>query len=302
MDDDLDQLKKNFIVIKNIRTKVTTIFEILEGYLTKLKKIYADFIKNNSQKLFIFTLDSFQFQSKLIDIEFDDLMRLFLVINNRMYGEYYKLYKIVSEYVQKTIPDNAQIEVIIKGCNFPIYNDIEPFKEYNFDKTQEIHDVIVNLLYKIHDFILTKENDLQSYQKKQDIGLNINNFIITFNHNILMIKEKCSLFISYTHFFHSLHTKYLQRFATKINLLYSQVTTDINFDVSPNVMSPTSFKDINYNDLLLNDEKSIDAIECSNYDANVNIEKTMSMEILFDDLTKQCNNLVNPMIQTNKKE
>ena len=67
-------------------------------------------------------------------------------------------------------------------------------------------------------------------------------------------------------------------------------------------MSPTSFKDINYNDLLLNDEKSIDAIECSNYDANVNIEKTMSMEILFDDLTKQCNNLVNPMIQTNKKE
>ena len=48
-----------------------------------------------------------------------------------------------------------------------------------------------------------------------------------------MIKEKGMLFISYIEFFHNLHTKYLQRFTMKMNLMYNQVTHDIRFDDSP---------------------------------------------------------------------
>jgi hypothetical protein len=45
-----------------------------------------------------------------------------------------------------------------------------------------------------------------------------------------MIKEKGMLFISYIEFFHNLHTKYLQRFTMKMNLMYTQVTNDIRFE------------------------------------------------------------------------
>jgi len=230
MEVNLEQLKKNFIVIKDIRNKVTNLFQILGDHLIKLKQTYSEFVKMNKDNLFVFGLDSFQFQSKLIDIEFCDMKRLFLAINNRMYCEYYKLYKIIAEYIKDNINDRKTLDIVKLVNSFPVYKDLEPFKQYNFETIQEIHDNIILLLYGINEFILNKENELQWHQKKQSIGLNINNFVNTFNYNILIVKEKGTLFISYIEFFHSLHTKHLQRFAMKMNLMYTQLTHDIRFD------------------------------------------------------------------------
>jgi hypothetical protein len=230
MEVNLEQLKKNFLTIKDIRGKVTNIFTILEGHLLNLKKTYAEFVENNRQNLFVFGLDSFQFQSKLIDIEYEDMKRLFLAINNRMYCEYYKLYKIIADYVKENINDKKTQDLIKITNIFPVYKDLEPYKQYKFEMIQEIHENIILLLYEINEFIMNKESELQIHKKKQDIGLNINNFVSTFNYNIIMIKEKGMLFISYIDFFHNLHTKYLQRFTMKMELMFSQVTHDIRFE------------------------------------------------------------------------
>jgi hypothetical protein len=230
MEINLEQLKKNFLTIKDIRDKVTNIFTILESHLLNLKKMYGEFVENNRQNLFVFGLDSFQFQSKLIDIEYDDMKRLFLAINNRMYCEYYKLYKIIAEYVKANIQDKKTQDLIKITNIFPVYKDLEPYKQYKFEMIQEIHENIILLLYEINEFIINKENELKIHKKKQEIGLNINNFVTTFNYNIIMIKEKGMLFISYIEFFHNLHTKYLQRFTMKMNLMYTQVTNDIRFE------------------------------------------------------------------------
>jgi hypothetical protein len=229
----LEQLKKNFVTIKDIRNKVTTIFQILENHLKKLKQTYSEFVVNNRQNLFVFGLDSFQFQSKLIDIEYEDMKRLFLAINNRMYCEYYKLYKIILDYVKEHISDKKSIEFLKVSDKFPVYKDLEPYKQYNFETIQEIHENSILLLYSINEYIINKESELELHEQKQASGLNINNFVTTFNYNILVIKEKALLFISYIDFFHTLHTKYLQRFAMKMNLMFSQVTHDIRFDDIP---------------------------------------------------------------------
>jgi hypothetical protein len=233
MEINLEQLKRNFLTIKDIREKVINIFTILENYLLNLKKIYSEFVENNRQNLFVFGLDSFQFQSKLIDIEYEDMKRLFLAINNRMYCEYYKLYKIIAEYVKENINDKKTQDLIKITNIFPIYKDLEPYKQYNFEIIQDIHENIILLLYEINEFIINKQNELQTHKRKQDTGLNINNFVSTFNYNIIIIKEKGMLFISYIEFFHNLHTKYLQRFAMKMNLMYNQVSHDIRFEDSP---------------------------------------------------------------------
>jgi hypothetical protein len=99
MDAKLIQLKGDFNNIISIRTTVKNIFDILRVRIDKLKDLYAEFIKTSKTQMFIFGLDSFNFQSKLIDIEYDDMKRLFLAINNRMYCEYFKLYKIIIEYI-----------------------------------------------------------------------------------------------------------------------------------------------------------------------------------------------------------
>jgi hypothetical protein len=179
----------------------------------------------------VFGLDSFRFQSKLIDIEYDDMMRLFLAINNRMYCEYFKLYKIIIAYIHETIEDKKIIE-IIKVNNFPVYKDLEPYKEYKFEIVLELHENILILLSSIMNSIENKETELEVYQKKRRIGLNIDNFVTTFNYDITMMREKVGVFLTYIEFFHILHTKYLKRFSNKIQLMYAHINNDINFDES----------------------------------------------------------------------
>jgi len=77
-----------------------------------------------------------------------------------------------------------------------------------------------------------KENEFKIYETKQEIGLNIDNFVTTFNYNNNIMKKKISMFITYVEFFHKLHIKYLTRFNNKIHLIYTDINNDIKFDES----------------------------------------------------------------------
>ena len=234
MDIRINQLKLNFTHIIDIREQVISIFDILQQRIDKLKLLYADFIKSNRDNLFIFGLDSFQFQSKILDIEYDDMKRLFLAINNRIYCEYFKLYNIIVSYVCETIKDKKALEMFSINNSFPVYKDLEPFKQYKFEIIQEIHENILLLLSSTNNYIINKEHELKLHQGKQEIGLNIDNFVNTFNYNVSSIRDKTLLFITYVEFFHKLHIKYLRRFATKVQAMYNQINSDITFDENAN--------------------------------------------------------------------
>jgi hypothetical protein len=146
-----------------------------------------------------------------------------------MYCEYFKLYKIITEYVYENINDK-KITEIIKVNNFPVYKDLEPFKEYSFETTTEIHENILVIVNSIISNLNTRENELNVHRGKQAIGLNIDNFITSYNFELTVIKEKISMFLTYIEFFHNLHTKHLKRFSNKIQLMYTHINTDIRFD------------------------------------------------------------------------
>jgi len=120
----------------------------------------------------------------------------------------------------------------VKINNYPIYKDLEPFKEYNFELILEIHESILSLLNVAISILNNKENELSIYKTKQNIGLNIDNFITTFNFNISVMREKLMMFINYIEFFHKMHSKYLKRFSNKIQLMYTHINHDIKFDDS----------------------------------------------------------------------
>jgi hypothetical protein len=87
-----------------------------------------------------------------------------------------------------------------------------------------------------------KENELTIHKTKQHIGLNIDNFVTTFNFNNNVMKERITMFITYIEFFHKLHTKYLKRFSNKIQLIYTDINNDIKFDESLEINSSSSSK------------------------------------------------------------
>lgn len=230
MEERLTDLKTDFVKFIDLKQDNVHTLTVLDGRIKKIKQIYSEFIQTNREHLFIFTLDSFYFQSKLIDIEYEDILRVFHSITNRMYCDYYKLFKIIIDYVFQNIPDKKLIELIHVNDHFPVYKDLEPFKQYDFQHIQHLHEVLLVILTYLYGHITNKEHDLKIYQTKNKIGLNIDSFVNTLNFNNTVMKEKINLFVTYIEFFHKLHTKYFRRFTTKTHLLLSQINNDIKLD------------------------------------------------------------------------
>ena len=227
----LVKLKGEFNGIINIRNNVKNVFDILQIRIDSLREIYSEFIKTNKNETFVFGLDTFHFQSKLIDIEYNDMKRMFLAINNRMYCQYFKLHKIIVDYISTNVTDKMVTD-LVENNKFPVYKDLEPFKEYKFEIILDIHETILNLLSILISFLNNRENELSIHKVKQNIGLNIDNFITSFNFSINIIREKIMMFITYIEFFHKMHSKYLKRFSNKIQLMYTHISNDIKFDDS----------------------------------------------------------------------
>lgn len=231
MEEQIGDLKKAFTKLIDARAEVHATFIGLNNIVTKLNYIYSEFIKKNQDKVLIFGLDSLRFQSKLIGIEYEDMKRLFYAINNRMYCEYYKLYKIIMDYIVEKVSDVKMIEMVKSDVYvFPVYKDLEPFKQYDFELIQSVHEAILIFLNSLCSYITSKQQELKTHQMTNKSGLNIDNFVMSFNYNLVIIKEKVSLFINYVVFFHTSHLKLLSRFVTKVNLMMKHVKSDIDLE------------------------------------------------------------------------
>jgi len=230
MDIKINQLKAEFTEIIDLRSKALSGFDKLKTRINILKGIYAEYIKNNKQTLYLFGLDSFHFQGQLIDIEHNDLMRYFLAISNRIYCEYYKLYKIIVEFMNENMKELNIMDPMKIDEKLPVYRDVEPFKQYEFEKVIDIHNHIIVLLNFLFTDISNKKHQLKNHLFKNHGGLNTDNFVLTFKYNILILKNKTEMFMGYLSFFHKLHIKYLTRANERANHINNTVTTDINFE------------------------------------------------------------------------
>jgi hypothetical protein len=229
-EDKLNQIKTTFIKIIELKMENEKKINLLDTKIVKLKSMYNEFIKSNQETLCVFGLDSLYFQGKIIDIEYDDVKRLFSAIINRVYCEFFKLYKIIVDYIKSNIKDKKLLELVNIHNQFPVYKDLEPFKKYDFDVVQSIHDVIVELLYALHNYFTNKERELEKHKAKNKIGFNIDNFVNTVYFNNIVLREKITLFISYLEFFHRLNIKYLSRYYHKLDMMLNQINSDIHFE------------------------------------------------------------------------
>jgi hypothetical protein len=230
MSQKINDLKKEFTLVVIIKNDINELFTVLHIRVKKLKDIYDELIKTNTQC--IFGLDSFKFQSKIMDLECEDLSRMYKMISNKMYCEYYKLYKMIVKYVE-TIKD-TKLLCLTKAHDFPVYKDLEPFREYDFNIVQNIHETILAILIGINDLVLNNKEEIKLLKNKKEFGFNIDNFINSFQYNVDIIAQQIKLYSDYVSFFHKMHLKYLRRIHAKLRLFSEQINTDIRFDDTEN--------------------------------------------------------------------
>ena len=83
-------LQNNFHEIKNMNESCIIILNRLQNDYVFLNNLYKEMISTNLNEL-PSSLDSFYFQNKLIKTELSNNFDMLTLINNSIYGDYYKL-------------------------------------------------------------------------------------------------------------------------------------------------------------------------------------------------------------------
>ena len=187
----MDIISSKFDALKEVRLTIKQTMNDIVTIKDNVKDKYAIYIEQ--EKSHYFGLDSFHFQNKAIELEYNHLLELYHFIDNRIYGDYYKLF-ITIELTLKRQLTKTQFEKIneLKHLyHYPVYKDLESLNIYDFELINQIHQDIILIIASINE--LTKENEqkLKEHQKIMDLGMNIDNYVINqtyLNNSLLRIK------------------------------------------------------------------------------------------------------------------
>ena len=226
----IEKLKNNFKSIIIMKERVFKVKNEIETELLSLKKIYTDLSGKNKKKVFLFCLDSFFYQFKSFMIEMESIDKSRIMLNNRMYCEYFKLYGLIAGYIKDNVKDLEIDENDIK--TFPPYKDLEPFLEYKMEDLRDLHDNILFLVNKLHNKTSSRVNDIDDYNVNHKIGFTISNFLNTLEYENNILKEQISLYINYTAFFQISQKKQLSRLLSK----FDDFNKEIQISLANNIM------------------------------------------------------------------
>lgn len=226
MDNSIKNIIENFNNNISKKREIDRFLILLQEKVDYLNSIYQKYLASNVKDK-LHGLDSLHFQSKLVVQEMDNNKVLFNIIKNRIYGDYYKLFKNILKYSLEVLPD-SNILKNFENKEFPIYKDLSITDQYDCELVIELFNDIVTILNNLIEDKNLRETNLNEQKKCRDSGININNMVDNYNFNINFIKNNIDLYSNYLHNFNSFHNKYLSRLINTIDLFYSQVIDDIS--------------------------------------------------------------------------
>ena len=236
-------LENNFQVVQQLRVEINTIFGEIDQKLRVLNDMYDDLVKTHQEKNYTIGIDSFHFQNKLIQLEYDNMKNVFNFIDNRIYCEYYKLHRMLYDFIGKEIKEKAIVEKLLIGYKkYPIYKDLEPTTIYDFNITIEINHTIPNAIEDLKEHLSAKKDELTNQKKRSEMGINIHSIIHEQLYNNIILEERIHMFENYLNTFISHHSKYFSRLAIKVKLMLGIVNEDFHLKKSKSLASKKEAK------------------------------------------------------------
>ena len=228
----MDIISRKFDALKEIRLSIKQCMHDINSIKDNVKQNYINYIEQESSHYF--GLDSFHFQNKAIELEYKHLLELYHFIDNRIYGDYYKLFITIEQTLgqQLTSIQCEKINELKHIHHYPIYKDLEPFNIYDFELINQIHQDIILIIATINE--LGKENELKikEHQKIMNLGMNIDNYVInqTYLNNTLLNSNQ--LHTSYLEVYHKYHIEWLTKLYNNIHLFYNQIKQHSTIDIT----------------------------------------------------------------------
>lgn len=224
----IEKLKTDFENIITLKKEIAKVKSVVCEKLSQLKVQYNELVKANTNKIFLFCLDSFYFQYKTFALELEHVDRFRTLLNNRMYCDYYKLYNIIINYIKENNKDLDINELELKS--YPVYKDLEPFQEYKIEDIKDVHTNILLLINKLYLQLTNKINAVDHYNENHKIGFSISNFLNTLEYENRILKEQISLYVNYVSFFHLSEKRQLNRLFLRMQEFYREIEENININ------------------------------------------------------------------------
>ena len=222
----LDKLKNTFQNILLLRNDVTKAKEQINQKIEHLKLSYQELSKHTTKKSLLFSLDSFFFQYKLFSLELENMNKTRVLLNNRMYCDYYKLYMLITMYIQDNADDlNAEEQ---EFRTYPVYKDLEPFQEYNLEDIKNMHSDIMKFVNYLYECYEKNHENIVNYNKKSRIGFSISNMLNTLEHENSILNQQMTLYVNYLSFFHISQTKHLKNLLDRLRNFDTDIEENVN--------------------------------------------------------------------------
>jgi hypothetical protein len=219
----------DFDKLKTIRINIKKTIEKIKQRSKELQKSYLQYINKESEDDF-FGLDSLQFQIKLMNLEFDNTYTVYTFIENRIYGDYYKLLTLIRTYLNTNLPDR-QIKKIKELSNFekyPVYKDLDKFKRYDFNVINEIHHDIIIIISGMSEIVRDNEHDIMLNEQKLATGIKIDNYINSYRFKNESLRVSMSYYNNILQVYHRYHFDVLEKFLAKIMLSSAQLSETLS--------------------------------------------------------------------------
>tara|TARA_Y100000389_G_scaffold68482_1_gene64966 strand:+ start:463 stop:1341 length:879 start_codon:yes stop_codon:yes gene_type:complete len=226
------EVDDGFMTIIKIRSDIKTRIEDIEKIKHSIKQNYIECIEKESKNYF--GLDSVHFQNKLIELEFANMLKLYNYIDNRIYGDYYKLFFMMNDYLSDKLLQEqyASIKELKKKGLYPVYKDLDSFKSYDFDTINNIHQDVISIVKKVYEIHGENEEKIKTRQESLYYGINLDNYIINQQHLNQELLMTNNLHRNYICVYHKLHDNILDNFLEKVELFFEQINNHTN-DESP---------------------------------------------------------------------
>jgi len=211
--------RTEFDKLINTRICLNERLNTLETTLSEMKDKYKEFTKNNSKKIYLYSLDSFFFQYKILHVEFEHYKRFLTLINNRMYGDYYKLFMIIiAQSKESNLPIRIEIDDLI------VYKDLEPMYDYTIENVTTLFDKIVIVMEQLRELYRMNSETISSNNTNNGVGFSIAAFFTTLKYENIILNEQIRMYLDFLKFYQSSQQGHLSkasvdvaRFSDEIN-------------------------------------------------------------------------------------
>ena len=237
MEQQLETIKTEFSIVKENIHAITNNLTTVKKKLDRLKQIYSDMISTNSnKKIFLFCLESFNFQIKSFSVDADNLHKSLLLVSNRVYCDYYKLLKLI-----RAIFDEYKYAFPKEMIDLPAYDVLNPLFEYSVDDVVKIHANVCLVMKMLIDYHNNNCDNIESYNAKSQTGICIFNFIKTLEYDNSVLKDQIVLYLNYLDFFKTTQTKHLVKLLGKMDAFQKDISSEIADEPEPVPTGPTGF-------------------------------------------------------------